>query len=74
MLRLVFTLDCDRCRKSYEKAAVSTDSERLLWESYAIDLKDCAAFDGWDTGDEIVCDDCLQAASDELEFEVSAIR
>lgn len=74
MLRLVFTLDCDRCRQSYEKGAVCTDSETLLWESFAHDLKTCAAIDGWDCENEIVCDECLELESDETDVEISTSR
>ena len=74
MLRLVFTLDCDRCHQSYEKAAVCTDSETLLWESFAHDLKTCAAMDGWDTEEQIVCDDCLGLESDKTDVQIITAR
>jgi hypothetical protein len=66
MLRVVLTLDCDRCRQSYYKAAVCTDPESFFWESYASDLKDCAGFDGWYMGEDdteqvdVLCDECVE--------------
>lgn len=66
MLRVVISLDCDRCRQSYYQAAVSSDTERLFWESYAEDLKCCASMEGWLTdGEEMVCDDCIKGEDDE---------
>lgn len=63
MLRVVISLDCDRCRRSYYQGAVSSDPESFFWESYAEDLKCCASMHGWCTdGDEIVCDDCAAEA------------
>ena len=68
MLRVVLTLDCDRCRQSYEIAAVSTDPEPFFWESFAEDLKSHAGGDGWETdGNEIICSDCLESEQKELD-------
>jgi hypothetical protein len=71
MLRVVLTLDCDRCRQSYEKAAVSTDTDSFLWESFANDLKCCAAGDGWRTeiDDYTLCDECWEKEEQEGEPE-----
>ena len=73
MLRVVLTIDCDRCKQSYWQAAVSNDPESLLWESLASDLQDCAGGDGWRVGEkigeEIVCDECVEV----LEREVAAL-
>lgn len=77
MLRVVLTVDCDRCKQSYEKAAVCTDSEPFFWESFAHDLKDCACMDGWHVGEEepgneiILCDECVQKALASLSSEVA---
>jgi hypothetical protein len=73
MLRVIFTLDCDRCRQSYEKAAVCADPEPLFWETFSQDLKACAALDGWDTEEEIICSACLEA-DEEPVLERSAIN
>ena len=68
MLRVVLTLDCDRCKESYYMAAVSTDPEPFFWQSFADDLKSSAGFDGWDTDDgEIICSDCLESEQKEPE-------
>lgn len=67
MLRVILTLDCDRCRQSYYKAAVSTDLEAFFWESHSEDLKSCAGMDGWyippaeSENQEIFCDECVEA-------------
>lgn len=64
MLRVVLTLDCDRCKQSYFQAAVCTHPEPFLWESFASDLQDCAGGNGWRVGEkigeEIFCDDCVE--------------
>jgi len=68
MLRVVISLDCDRCRQSYYQAAVSSDRESYIWESYAEDLKVCASMHGWYTGSEdVLCDDCVERAEAEIE-------
>lgn len=63
MLRVVLTLDCDRCRDSYWQAAVLTDPEPLMWEAAAYELQGCAGSEGWKTPDEqlqgrVLCDCC----------------
>lgn len=74
MLRVVLTLDCDRCKQSYSKAAVSTEPDSLSWESFAHDLKGCAAFDGWDTdGDAISCPECSANASEDVQLLPAAL-
>lgn len=62
MLRVVLTLDCDRCKESYPKAAVSTDPRSVWWECIASDLKGAANFDGWVIGESIgmLCNDCVE--------------
>lgn len=64
MLRVVLTIDCDRCKQSYYKAAVSNDPESFFWESFASDLQSCAGSDGWRVGEgigeEMICDECVE--------------
>ena len=73
MLRVVLTLDCDRCKQSYYQAAVCTDPEPFFWESFAYDLKCCASGDGWYTGEDetdnadLVCAECLESEPEEPE-------
>jgi len=74
MLRVVISLDCDRCRQSYYQAAVSSDTERCIWESYAEDLKCCASMHGWYTdGEETLCDDCVEQAEAEYDEQQAAL-
>lgn len=69
MLRVVLTLDCDRCKESYYQAAVSNDPEPLMWHALANDLQCCADGAGWRTGlkigDEVICDECVDQEADE---------
>jgi hypothetical protein len=64
-------IDCDRCKQSYYKAAVSNDSEPFFWEAFASDLQSCAGDDGWRTaeevGGEMICDECVEKETEELE-------
>lgn len=80
MLRVVLTVDCDRCNKSYEKAAVCTEPETFFWESYAHDLKECACFDGWYLAsdeetekEEIICDECVEKILEQEAVSVAAV-
>lgn len=70
MLRVVLTIDCDRCRQSYYQAAVCNDPEPFFWESFASDLQDCAGGSGWVTSEEIggemICDECVERAEADL--------
>ncbi len=64
MLRVVLTIDCDRCKQSYWQAAVSNDPEPFFWESFASDLQGCAGGHGWvvpeEIGGEMICDECVE--------------
>ena len=74
MLRVVISLDCDRCRQSFYQAAVSSERQSLFWESYAEDLMCCASMQGWFTdGDEILCKDCFEKEDDEAECDEHAV-
>lgn len=67
MLRVVLTLDCDRCKQSYYKGAVCNDPEPFFWVSFASDLQSCAGLDGWVFEDslsgQMVCDECAEGCA-----------
>lgn len=75
MLRVVLTIDCDMCRKSYEMAAVSNDPESFFWESLASDLQGCAIDHNWrvaeEIGGEMICDEYVERLEEESEEEVA---
>ena len=74
MLRVVISLDCDRCRQSYYQAAVSSDTKSIFWQSYAEDLMGCASMDGWFTdGDEILCKECVDEDEAECDNQEAAV-
>ncbi len=60
MLRVLMTLECDRCKRSYHHASVSAKAEISCWEAEVDNLKLDAGYDGWYTESaEIVCRDCM---------------
>lgn len=73
MLRVLISIDCDRCRQSYYQVAVSNDSESFFWESLVSDLQDCAGGHGWRVSEEIsgemICAECREELEEELEME-----
>ena len=74
MLRVVISLDCDRCRQSYYQGVVSSEADSDFWESEAEELKICASMEGWYTdGEEIVCDDCVEKAEAQYESQQAVL-
>jgi hypothetical protein len=69
MLKVMFTIDCDICRGPFETAAVCSDPDSLIWQSFALDLTGYVEASGWDF-DEVTqrfrCDGCLEAVEEEL--------
>lgn len=75
MLRVVLTMDCDMCRKSFWMAAVCNDPEPFFWESFASDLQGCAIDRNWrvaeEIGGEMICDECVEKLEEETEEDVA---
>jgi hypothetical protein len=73
MLKVVLTVDCDFCREPFWSAAVCSDPETDIWESFAIDLTAYVQSYGWDFDEstrKFKCDSCIEMEEDESEREL----
>jgi hypothetical protein len=74
MLKVMFTIDCDVCREPFWSAAVCSDPESFIWESFAQDLTAHVQGYGWEFDEstkKFKCDDCIQMEDDASERELA---
>lgn len=59
MLKIIVIIDCDTCLESFERIAVSTDRNPLIWEHLPLSLAADAEMCGWDCHAEDHCYSCI---------------
>jgi hypothetical protein len=64
MLKIIVIIDCDICLESFERIAVSTDRNSLIWEHLPLSLAADAEKSGWDCHAEDYCYSCIQESVD----------
>jgi hypothetical protein len=73
MLKVIVTIDCNRCGQPFKRIAISTDRDPMAWRALADDVEYHAGNSGWDSQRSAhYCEYCvhhavtagLQAAAD----------
>lgn len=73
MLKLTVMIECDHCRETFHRIAVSTDRDPSAWDSLPLLLEATAEAAGWNTYFTHQCTDCAPEIIDDTELEDDAL-
>jgi hypothetical protein len=59
MLKIIVIVKCDICGELFERIAISTDRNPLMWEYLPLLLSADAEYRGWDCHSEDYCYGCI---------------